>query len=156
LLLYSCEVTFLCKDIELPPSGVSSFICHWVYDTTSKCLWWITTRSCTDVSFFSINSKAELCYAPGCHSDLAWSGGRWLLLLRTPSHRVVARRLVSSSVARVYYHASPSHDKRRYVCHLEPLNELPDCTTSQKRKLHHPVKNLEHNVRERNFWFDGV
>lgn len=40
----------------------------------------------------------ELCYAPGCHSDLAWSGGRWLLLLRCDSHHVVARRLVSSSV----------------------------------------------------------
>jgi len=22
--------------------------------------------------------------------------------------------------------------------------------------LHHPVKNSEHNVRERTFWFDGV
>jgi hypothetical protein len=54
LLLYPCEVTFLCKDIELTPSGVSSFICHWVYDTTSKCFWWITTRSYTDVSFFSV------------------------------------------------------------------------------------------------------
>jgi hypothetical protein len=39
---------------------------------------------------------------------------------------------------------------------LESLDELLDCTTSQKRKLHHPVKNLEHNVKERTFWFDGV
>ncbi len=54
LLLYPCKVTFLCKDIELPPSGVSSFICHWVFDTTSKFLWWITTLSYTDVSFFSV------------------------------------------------------------------------------------------------------
>jgi len=46
--------------------------------------------------------------------------------------------------------------KRRFVCHLEPLDELPDYTTSPKRKLHHPVKNLEHNVKERTFWFDGV
>jgi len=39
---------------------------------------------------------------------------------------------------------------------LEPLDELLYCTTSQKRKLHHPVKNSEHNVSERTFWFDGV
>jgi hypothetical protein len=46
---------------------------------------------------------------------------------------------------------SPSRDKRHSVCHWEPQNELPDYTTSQKRKLHHPVKNSEHNVRERTF-----
>jgi hypothetical protein len=55
-----------------------------------------------------------------------------------------------------HYTKSPSRDKRRFVCHLEPLDELLDCTTSQKRKPHHPMKNLEHNVRERTFWFDGV
>ncbi len=60
LLLYTCKVTFLCKDIELPPSGVSSFICHRVYDTTSKCLWWIATRSYTDVSFFFSFSQHPL------------------------------------------------------------------------------------------------
>lgn len=42
-LLHPCKVAFLPKGVELP-SGVSSFVCRRVYDTTNKCLWWLTDR----------------------------------------------------------------------------------------------------------------
>ncbi|CAK9258259.1 unnamed protein product [Sphagnum jensenii] len=46
-LLHHCKVAFLQKGVELP-SGVSSFVCRRVYDTASKCLWWLTDRDYTD------------------------------------------------------------------------------------------------------------
>ncbi|CAM6013898.1 unnamed protein product [Sphagnum balticum] len=46
-LLHPCKVAFLQKGVELP-SGVSSFVCRRVYDTASKCLWWLTDRDYTD------------------------------------------------------------------------------------------------------------
>eukprot|EP00249_Psilotum_nudum_P021033 c27946_g1_i2 orf=302-5200(-) len=46
-LLHPCKVAFLEKGIELP-LGVSSFVCRRVYDTTNKCLWWLTDRVYTD------------------------------------------------------------------------------------------------------------
>lgn len=49
-LLHPCKVAFLRKGAELPP-GVSSFVCRRVYDTANKCLWWLTDRDYTDVSF---------------------------------------------------------------------------------------------------------
>jgi hypothetical protein len=48
-LLHPCKVAFLRKGVELP-TGVSSFVCRRVYDTASKCLWWLTDRDYTDVS----------------------------------------------------------------------------------------------------------
>lgn len=49
-LLHPCKVAFLRKGVELP-EGVSSFVCRRVYDTASKCLWWLTDRDYTNVSF---------------------------------------------------------------------------------------------------------
>eukprot|EP01018_Ginkgo_biloba_P007128 Gb_05690 [translate_table: standard] len=46
-LLHPCKVAFLRKGGELP-SGVSSFICRRVYDTTNKCLWWLTDQDYTN------------------------------------------------------------------------------------------------------------
>ncbi|KAH9304350.1 hypothetical protein KI387_008754, partial [Taxus chinensis] len=46
-LLHPCKVAFLKKGDELP-SGVSSFVCRRVYDTTNKCLWWLTDQDYTD------------------------------------------------------------------------------------------------------------
>lgn len=46
-LLHPCKVAFLRKGVELP-SGVSSFVCRRVYDTTNKCLWWLTDQDYTD------------------------------------------------------------------------------------------------------------
>jgi hypothetical protein len=48
-LLHPCKVAFLRKGVELP-EGVSSFVCRRVYDTASKCLWWLTDRDYTNVS----------------------------------------------------------------------------------------------------------
>ncbi|GMH01304.1 hypothetical protein Nepgr_003143 [Nepenthes gracilis] len=42
-LLHPCKVAFLPKGVELL-SGVSSFVCRRVYDTTNKCLWWLTDQ----------------------------------------------------------------------------------------------------------------
>ncbi|OVA11282.1 Bromo adjacent homology (BAH) domain [Macleaya cordata] len=42
-LLHPCKVAFLRKGVELP-SGISSFVCRRVYDTTNKCLWWLTDQ----------------------------------------------------------------------------------------------------------------
>ncbi|CAA6670623.1 unnamed protein product [Spirodela intermedia] len=49
-LLHPCKVAFLCKGVELP-SGISSFVCWRVYDTTNKCLWWLTDKDYVDPSF---------------------------------------------------------------------------------------------------------
>ncbi|KAJ7561151.1 hypothetical protein O6H91_03G016300 [Diphasiastrum complanatum] len=46
-LLHPCRVAFLPKGVELP-SGVSSFVCRRVYDTTNKRLWWLTDKDYTD------------------------------------------------------------------------------------------------------------
>lgn len=48
--LHPCKVAFLGKGVELP-TGVSSFICRRVYDTANKCLWWLTDRDYTNVSY---------------------------------------------------------------------------------------------------------
>ena len=50
-LLHPCKVAFLCKGVDLP-SGMSSFVCWRVYDTTNKCLWWLTDKDYVDVSCF--------------------------------------------------------------------------------------------------------
>ncbi|PNT10027.1 hypothetical protein POPTR_012G077700v4 [Populus trichocarpa] len=42
-LLHPCKVAFLPKGVELP-SGICSFVCRRVYDTTNKCLWWLTDQ----------------------------------------------------------------------------------------------------------------
>ncbi|MCL7044361.1 hypothetical protein MKW94_012198 [Papaver nudicaule] len=42
-LLHPCKVAFLRKGVELP-SGISSYVCRRVYDTTNKCLWWLTDQ----------------------------------------------------------------------------------------------------------------
>ncbi|PIA40408.1 hypothetical protein AQUCO_02500244v1 [Aquilegia coerulea] len=42
-LLHPCKVAFLRKGVELP-SGISSFICRRVYDTSNKRLWWLTDQ----------------------------------------------------------------------------------------------------------------
>uniref|UniRef100_A0A1D1ZLJ1 Transcription elongation factor A protein 2 n=1 Tax=Anthurium amnicola TaxID=1678845 RepID=A0A1D1ZLJ1_9ARAE len=47
LLLHPCKVSFLHKGVELP-SGVSSFVCWRVYDTTNKCLWWLNETDYID------------------------------------------------------------------------------------------------------------
>ena len=48
-LLHPCKVAFLRKGIELPPR-LSCFVCRRVYDTTNKCLYWLTDQDYTDVS----------------------------------------------------------------------------------------------------------
>ncbi|CAL1406468.1 unnamed protein product [Linum trigynum] len=47
LLLHPCKVFFLPKGAELP-SGISSFVCHRVYDIRNKCLWWLTDQDYID------------------------------------------------------------------------------------------------------------
>ncbi|XP_074316289.1 uncharacterized protein LOC141652642 [Silene latifolia] len=42
-LLHPCKVAFLPKGVELT-TGVSSFVCRRVYDTTNKRLWWLTDK----------------------------------------------------------------------------------------------------------------
>ncbi|KAL5725390.1 non-specific serine/threonine protein kinase [Ranunculus cassubicifolius] len=42
-LLHPCKVAFLRKGVELP-SGISSFVCRRVYDTSNNRLWWLTDR----------------------------------------------------------------------------------------------------------------
>ncbi|MQL69056.1 hypothetical protein Taro_001344 [Colocasia esculenta] len=42
-LLHPCKVAFLRKGVELP-TGISSFICRRVYDTTTKYLWWLSDQ----------------------------------------------------------------------------------------------------------------
>ncbi|CAI0398856.1 unnamed protein product [Linum tenue] len=46
-LLHPCKVSFLPKGAELP-SGISSFVCHRVYDIRNKCLWWLTDQDYID------------------------------------------------------------------------------------------------------------
>eukprot|EP00250_Pteridium_aquilinum_P019214 c24346_g1_i1 orf=289-5058(-) len=46
-LLHPCKVAFLPKGVELP-SRVSSFVCRRVYDTSNKCLYWLTDQDYTD------------------------------------------------------------------------------------------------------------
>ncbi|KAF9605421.1 hypothetical protein IFM89_017160 [Coptis chinensis] len=43
-LLHPCKVAFLRKGVDLP-SGISSFICRRVYDTSNKRLWWLTDQN---------------------------------------------------------------------------------------------------------------
>lgn len=50
-LLHPCKVAFLPKGVELP-STVSHFVCRRVYDTSNKCLYWLTDQDYTDVSPF--------------------------------------------------------------------------------------------------------
>ncbi len=51
-LLHACKVVFLGKGVELP-SEVFSFVCCHVYNTTIKCLWWLTDCDYVNVrSFF--------------------------------------------------------------------------------------------------------
>jgi hypothetical protein len=69
-LLHPCKVAFLRKGVELP-EGVSSFVCRRVYDTASKCLWWLTDRDYTNVSFRS----HRLFYANGWLRVIYYSGG---------------------------------------------------------------------------------
>ncbi|CAA7397828.1 unnamed protein product [Spirodela intermedia] len=47
LLLHPCKVAFLCKGVELP-QWISSFVCRRVYDSTNKCLWWLTDQDYID------------------------------------------------------------------------------------------------------------
>ncbi|GMP33678.1 hypothetical protein CsSME_00006890 [Camellia sinensis var. sinensis] len=42
-LLHPCKVAFLPKGVKLP-LGISSFVCHCVYDIANKCLWWLTVK----------------------------------------------------------------------------------------------------------------
>ncbi|KAF5191332.1 Bah and tfiis domain-containing protein [Thalictrum thalictroides] len=46
-LLHPCKVAFLRKGVELPLE-ISSFVCRRLYDTTNKCLWWLTDRDYTN------------------------------------------------------------------------------------------------------------
>ncbi|XP_057473036.1 uncharacterized protein LOC130761542 isoform X2 [Actinidia eriantha] len=46
-LLHPCKVAFLPKSFELP-SGISSFVCHRVYDIANGCLWWLTDQNYVD------------------------------------------------------------------------------------------------------------
>ncbi|GFZ12040.1 protein SUO [Actinidia rufa] len=46
-LLHPCKVAFLPKSFELP-SGISSFVCHRVYDIANRCLWWLTDQNYID------------------------------------------------------------------------------------------------------------
>ncbi|PSR96685.1 BAH and coiled-coil domain-containing protein [Actinidia chinensis var. chinensis] len=46
-LLHPCKVAFLPKGVELP-SGISSFVCHRVYDIANRCLWWLTDQNYID------------------------------------------------------------------------------------------------------------
>jgi hypothetical protein len=50
-LLHPCKVVFLGKGVELP-SEVFSFVSHHVYNTTSKCLWWLT-----DCDYINVRSS---------------------------------------------------------------------------------------------------
>lgn len=50
-LLHPCKVGFLKKGIELP-SGISSFVCRSVCDTTNRCLWWLTDQDYIDGRLF--------------------------------------------------------------------------------------------------------
>ncbi|CAA6661466.1 unnamed protein product [Spirodela intermedia] len=47
LLLHPCKVAFLRKGVELP-QWISSFVCRRVYDSTNKCLWWLTDQDYID------------------------------------------------------------------------------------------------------------
>ncbi|CAL5327222.1 unnamed protein product [Camellia sinensis] len=46
-LLHPCKVAFLPKGVKLP-LGISSFVCHRVYDIANKCLWWLTDQDYID------------------------------------------------------------------------------------------------------------
>ncbi|MCO5609307.1 hypothetical protein L7F22_063533 [Adiantum nelumboides] len=46
-LLHPCKVAFLPKGVDLP-SGVFSLICRRVYDTSRKCLYWLTEQDYAD------------------------------------------------------------------------------------------------------------
>ncbi|XP_057464564.1 uncharacterized protein LOC130754374 isoform X1 [Actinidia eriantha] len=46
-LLHPCKVAFLPEGVELP-SGISSFVCHRVYDIANRCLWWLTDQNYID------------------------------------------------------------------------------------------------------------
>ncbi|KAI5071171.1 hypothetical protein GOP47_0013422 [Adiantum capillus-veneris] len=46
-LLHPCKVAFLPKGVDLPP-GVFSLVCRRVYDTSRKCLYWLTDQDYAD------------------------------------------------------------------------------------------------------------
>ncbi|KAH7300756.1 hypothetical protein KP509_24G078000 [Ceratopteris richardii] len=46
-LLHPCKVAFLPKGVDLP-SGVSALVCRRVYDTSTKCLYWLTDQDYAD------------------------------------------------------------------------------------------------------------
>jgi len=57
-LLHPCKVAFLRKGVELP-SGTSSFVCRRVYDTTNRCLWWLTDQDYTDEHQEEVNKLLD-------------------------------------------------------------------------------------------------
>lgn len=57
-LLHPCKVAFLRKGVELP-SGISSFVCRRVYDTTNRCLWWLTDQDYTDEHQEEVNKLLD-------------------------------------------------------------------------------------------------
>ncbi len=59
-LLHPCKMVFLGKGVELP-SEVFSFVCCHVYNTTSKCLWWLTDCDYVNVrSFFVLTPSLSI------------------------------------------------------------------------------------------------
>jgi hypothetical protein len=59
-LLHPYKVVFLGKGVELP-SEVFSFVCCHVYNTTSKCLWWLTDCDYVNVrSFFVLTPSLSI------------------------------------------------------------------------------------------------
>ncbi len=58
-LLHPCKVVFLGKGVELP-SEVFLFVCCHVYNTTSKCLWWLTDRDYINVRSFFVPTPSSL------------------------------------------------------------------------------------------------
>ncbi|CAK9262929.1 unnamed protein product [Sphagnum jensenii] len=128
-LLHPCKVAFLRKGVELP-TGVSSFVCRRVYDTASKCLWWLTDRDYTDehqeeVDLLLERTKLEMQAA-------VQSGGPSPRALTGPISSSPQPKVSAESVQNATIYSLPGKGKKR---------ERAD-------------QNLDPSKRERNVKFD--
>ncbi|CAK9206149.1 unnamed protein product [Sphagnum troendelagicum] len=127
--LHPCKVAFLRKGVELP-TGISSFVCRRVYDTASKCLWWLTDRDYTDehqeeVDLLLERTKLEMQAA-------VQSGGPSPRALTGPISSSPQPKVSAESVQNATIYSLPGKGKKR---------ERAD-------------QNLDPSKRERNVKFD--
>ncbi|CAK9865402.1 unnamed protein product [Sphagnum jensenii] len=127
--LHPCKVAFLRKGVELP-TGVSSFVCRRVYDTASKCLWWLTDRDYTDehqkeVDLLLERTKLEMQAA-------VQSGGPSPRALTGPISSSPQPKVSAESVQNATIYSLPGKGKKR----------------------EHADQNLDPSKRERNVKFD--